>query len=82
MIYHGGEAWNKYGWPTCGKCNQPVEKITQYRDFETDSLALVAHCHGDTERVLIPSDVFMADGFDPSQVRIDGVVFKTHYLPA
>ena len=43
-------------WPRCEQCDMPVEL---FRVEETsNSLVLIAYCHGDIERVELPDEIW------------------------
>ena len=43
-------------WPRCEQCEMPVESF--HVEEQLNSLVLVAVCHGDTERVELPDEIW------------------------
>lgn len=73
-----GEVKNAYsafsrglmGWPTCTRCNKPVDKM-EMRQLPTKcAVAVTVYCHGATKTLEISGDCF-----DSSVVRFDGLAF-------
>lgn len=70
----------RHGWPTCGKCNKPVDELIQVnRTSFNASMKIMAHCHGEYETIEIP-DSILADMRRPEDVRLDGVAFAPKLL--
>jgi len=59
------------GWPTCAKCDKPVDWMAM-KPSPTKFVAVVTvWCHGAHEQIEIPADMF-----DHSRVRFDGKAFE------
>jgi hypothetical protein len=48
-----------HGQLTCAVCDRPVDKIEYIRDpYLRDGVNFRAHCHGDTETIFLPQELF------------------------
>lgn len=57
-----GGHWVDFPHPICDVCNKGVDKLIFYESPEKNNTILVAHCHGETERVEIPHEILENGG--------------------
>ena len=59
----------------CAVCNKPVEKLEWLDDFNSHARHITAHCHGDTDSMVL-TDTFLMDLGGAKQLT-EGVAFQT-----
>jgi hypothetical protein len=64
------------GKPWCAVCNKFVDKLTRHELSQTCETILIAHCHGQTERMIV-SEELMRVGY----IKAYGECFAAKQLP-
>jgi len=59
----------------CAVCNKPVEKLEWFDDFNSHARHITAHCHGDTDSMVL-TETFLMDLVGAKQLT-EGVAFQT-----
>lgn len=67
---------NLQSWPWCAVCERPVERVVFSRDPVRKDELIEAHCHGDSESIVISSVEINLDG-----ASLGGRVFDRKLLP-
>ena len=67
---------DRIGYPTCARCQKPVDKVETFKDETRLVFLVTAFCHGDTEVSEVPAELF--HGFDHAEC---GQAFAQKQLP-
>lgn len=71
-----------YGWPTCAKCNKPVDDLVIYHSPSTREDSITALCHGEREWVTVPAHLLVDLDYQQLQtISLSGLCFLPSQPP-
>ena len=64
----------------CDKCNQEVERVVAYQDYQHRTTTIQAHCHGEIDEMTIPDSELSKMGQSQinEMLRQPGHAFQMH----
>jgi hypothetical protein len=65
MMINGREA----GWPTCARCNAPVDRLEQDRDLARDCIVVRVFHHGEAEEIFLAPQLL--EGLPAGETRFE-----------